>query len=237
MKARTVLLTISFVFLVSGCGPTAVDSSVSAPGAEESATNDIFADSQETLLTSPHQASIASTAIEDANDEPVAPGAIANCQLSLQLPPTIDKKTQGYAKIQIKNLGDDPITLVMPGDGSFSHARTPTIAWSMLSQDSKENHPQAPPTSRGGWCGNINSLKASELFELNPGESRELNEWVRFPVGPPGKYRVVFYYTNVPELKWSGIPIGVHNKDAMRRLRGSNPVAAVSNEVELEILQ
>ncbi len=128
MKASTILRTVSLIFAVSGCDRTSLKSSVSAPGADEAAKNATVADAKGTPLTSRSQASAASTAIEDTRDEAVTLWAAANCQLILQLPSMIKWKTQADASVQIKNLGDDSTTLVMRGDRSFSHSRTPTIA-------------------------------------------------------------------------------------------------------------
>jgi len=43
--------------------------------------------------------------------------------------------------------------------------------------------------------------------------------------------------SNVPNLKWSGIPLGKHDAGAMHRLKRSSPIALVSNEVQLEVTE
>jgi hypothetical protein len=166
------------------------------------------------------------------------PASDSACELLLKLPSKISKKkTHGCAKVEIRNVGKDPVTLVMPGDGSHYRRRTPVVGWSCLPMDSKDQHSQELPPSRGGSCGNINPLKPEEVFVLEPGDFREL-EWIGFPYWLSlGKYRMAFYYSNVPNLKWGGLPLGAHDEDAMRRIKGSTPISLVSNEVYVEITE
>jgi len=105
--------------------------------------------------------------------------------------------------------------------------------------DSQELHPQDPPREVS-VCGNTDRLKADEVFDLAPGAAKELNRWVHqwvpFPESlAPGKYRVVFYYANVPETDWVLFPLGKHDEAAMRRVKASTPISLVSNEVKLEV--
>lgn len=166
----------------------------------------------------------------------VANSSTAKCELRLELP--LKAKALSHAKVRITNVGDTPVTLVMPGDGSDCRWRTPIVAWSFLPVDSKDQHPKEPPRCGGARCGNINPLKADEVFALNPGDRKDLNKWIGFPFAlSPGKYRAVFYYSNVPDLKWSGLPLGNHHEDAMRRIERSTPISLVSNEVQVEIIE
>jgi len=124
----------------------------------------------------------------------------------------------------VVNRGDTKVLLVEPGDGSTEGWRTPTIEWS---------HGVAIP---GGRCGNVNALKPKELFMLEPGESRRLSGWIHSPhFTVPGRFQVSVRYVNNPDHKWSGIPLGMHNAWAMRQVRRSTQVSAVSNTVEIVV--
>lgn len=162
-----------------------------------------------------------------------------DCELVLDIPAKLTKQTSAKGMVAIKNNGPAEVTLVMPGDGSDCRWRTPVIGWSIVSAAEKQEHPQEAPQFRGARCGNINPLTAKEVFTLAPGKAKLLSEWA----GPwfynlePGKYRAVFYYQNVPDLKWSGLPLGDHDAKAMRRIQASTPVKLVSNEVVFEVVE
>lgn len=160
------------------------------------------------------------------------------CELRLELGTKMEIG-KGEAKIQLRNVGNTPMTLVMPGDGSDCGWRTPIIGWSVLPVDSDDDHPPTPPRQGVGRCGNINSLKAEEVFTLRPGQSKTLGPWARLPTYnlKPGKYRVVVYYKNDPKLKWSGLPLGPHDQKAMQRIGESTPVNLVSNEQIIELVE
>lgn len=160
------------------------------------------------------------------------------CELQLTLPARIKIGKRG-TKVILKNGGTIPVTLVMPGDGSLSGRRTPITGWSLLPVDSDDDHPRTPPRFGGPICGNINPLKAEEVFSLNPGESKNLGVWAGLPTRnlKPGKYRVAFYYKNDPKLKWRGIPLGAHDPKAMQRIRESTPVDLKSNEQIIELIE
>lgn len=197
---------------IAGCGDAANDSVVAVANAKD-----------------PSAVAVASSALE------AQPRA---CDLRLEFTETSNTTTRFPAKVRLKNLGKSDLTLVMPGDGSSFQWRTPIVGWSFLPADSKEEHPRQPPRRRDLRCGNINPLKPDDVFTLKPGETKELTQWIAYPYRLlPGKYRVVFYHSNVPELEWSGVPLGKHDADAMRRIRHSTPIALVSNEVLLEIAE
>jgi hypothetical protein len=134
-------------------------------------------------------------------------------------------------KVRIRNRGSGPVVLVMPGDGSEDGRRTPIVKWQVELVGSLYKPPKV------GRCGNINALVPDEVFELKPGESRLLPHWI-----PPvwvtqsGTYRLRLVYQNDPSLKWSGIPLGEHDRKAMLRVRGSTDCVAVSNEVVIEAI-
>jgi hypothetical protein len=137
----------------------------------------------------------------------------------------------------ITNKGKAPVTLVLPGDGSESGWRTPLVGFSSIKIDKeKPKHPATVPLYRGGRCGNVNALKSNEVFSLAPGKSQDLSGWIGSPrFTEPGTYSVVFYYSNDPELKWRGIPLGKHDPDAMKRVEKSHKCLLISNELNLTV--
>src|SRR5919201_6135680 len=66
------------------------------------------------------------------------------------------------------NKGKETVTLVTPGDGSDCGWRTPLVGWSVVkvSADNPRagKHPDKVPLHRGARCGNVNALKADEVF-------------------------------------------------------------------------
>jgi hypothetical protein len=125
-------------------------------------------------------------------------------------------------KVTLVNNGNKEVTLVKPGDGSEIGWRTPIIEWSAVDRHSIR------------MCGNINPLQPGEVFKLLPGERKDLSEWLGFPyVSAPGRYTVALKYTNDPKHVWGGVPLRSHDLDAMRAVRQSTPVTAVSNTIEI----
>lgn len=143
-------------------------------------------------------------------------------------------KTGEYPKIAavITNKGDKAVTLVMPGDGSESGWRTPLVGWSVIQHDARLSHPAAVPLYKGGRCGNMNPLTKEEVFTLQPGASKQLT-WIGGPECAAGqKYRVVFYYSNVPETTWRR---GAGDAEAMKQVKQSFKCLLRSNEIEIEV--
>ena len=178
------------------------------------------------------------TGCEKSQADPRVPAQPAECELRIEVPAKIKQDAHGQIKVRINNVGSVPVKLVMPGDGSAVSWRTPIIKWSLTRLDPPDSNDAPPLGFSGGRCGNINRLDPREVFTLNPGESRELSQWVNLPYGmPPGKYRAVFHYSNVPDMKWQGVSLGKHDKAAMRLVKRSTPISLVSNEVIVEIIE
>jgi len=137
----------------------------------------------------------------------------------------------------IINNGKKEVTLVQPGDGSRCKWRTPVVGWSVIpAQRAGRRHPKEPSLYLGGRCGNINALKPQEVFTLKPGQKAMLNKWIDVPTFPrAGTYRAVFYYFNIPDLRWRGLPLGPHDAEAMKRLKSSTRCSLVSNELLFEV--
>lgn len=126
----------------------------------------------------------------------------------------------------IVNRGKAPVTLVLPGDGSDYGWRTPVLKWRVDGQVIKG----------GPRCGNINALRPGEVFVLRPGERKELGAWIGAPaLLGAGKHRLTLEYANVPGLKWSGVPLGKHDAETMKRVQSSTAVRALSNAVMVEV--
>jgi hypothetical protein len=118
-----------------------------------------------------------------------------------------------------------PVTVVLPGDGSESGWRTPIVRW------------DPPVQTTGPRCGNINRLKPEEVVTLAPGKRLPLKDWLGGPaIGGPGKYKVTLELENVPDLKWTGEPLGVHDPAAMKKVGSSSRFKVLSNVVEVEVV-
>ena len=137
----------------------------------------------------------------------------------------------------ITNLGDKPVTLVQPGDGSNCGWRTPLIGWSVRPAGDMR-HPDKPRMTSQARCGNINTLGPDEVFTIESGATAKFSSWVMRPNIPGrGKHTVVFYYENRPDLQWKGIPLGRHDPAAMRKVKSSTPCKLVSNELIVERIE
>jgi hypothetical protein len=136
-------------------------------------------------------------------------------------------------RAEISNPGADPAVLVLPGDRSDLGGRTPIITWRIrvIRQDREPG-----PEPLRIHCGNINPLRSEEVFVLKQDESRELGQWVSLPAfRVPGVYDVQLKYENRPSLEWSGLPLGPHDADAMRRVRDSTPCVLESNVLTFRV--
>lgn len=160
------------------------------------------------------------------------------------------------------NRGKAAVTLVQPGDGSDCGWRSPIVEWvvggkvpgaldviegAVDRKKGDKDEPAAkkpgltpaclkPNARRGMRCGNINALKAKEVFVLKPGEQVKLNEWIGRPsLVARGKVKVALRYFHIPDLKWKGLPLGQHDAKALAALKAAPAVTLESNEVEIEV--
>jgi len=140
-------------------------------------------------------------------------------------------------EVTVSNESKKPLTLVEPGDGSECKWRTPIIGWSAIAADDRvSKHPKEPPRDSRPRCGNVNSLKLDEVFTLQPGNSRKLAAWVGAPTfAMPGKYRLVFYYSNQPDLPMQGVLLGKHDDGVLEKIKQSHPCHLMSNEVIVDV--
>lgn len=140
------------------------------------------------------------------------------------------------AELTLINLSSTPLVLVEPGDGSEIGWRTPILTWIIEPLDDVARASAARTESRGRGCGNINPLRASEVFTLAPGARHAFGPWVSSPhPRGPGRWRVALRYQNQPSLEWGGLPLGEHDAEAMRRVRASSAVDVTSNSLEIVV--
>ncbi|HET9315135.1 MAG TPA: hypothetical protein VFQ51_06070 [Vicinamibacteria bacterium] len=145
-----------------------------------------------------------------------------DCGLELHIAPDdLDLANErGALTAVLANAGPRALRLVLPGDGSLDGWRTPRIEW------------QFTPTVDQVRlrCGNVNALRAGEVFTLQPGESRVLADWVT-PDVMGEEYRARMVYANEPALAWHGLPLGRHDEAEMIRVGRTDRCRAVSNEI------
>lgn len=145
-------------------------------------------------------------------------------------------------RVALVNRGQTQYTIVLPGDGSLDHMRTPCIGWSVIRRQKQEgllgvSHPQDTPKTERLRCGSINALKQDEVVVLKPGDSCDLGEWIYSWTLQPdttGQFEIVFYYENRPQMEWIGTPLGIHDPEAMVAVRNSTPFKGKSNVVTVE---
>jgi hypothetical protein len=152
------------------------------------------------------------------------------CGLSLRVEPTtlvLRPNETPSVTAHLTNDGERPLSLVFPGDGSYTGLRTPIIEWTFVHGG----------TIRGsGFCGNINALRRGEVFILGPGETRELPAGLRFLALPTtGSFRAAMTYSNDPALPFRGVPLGPHDEAELARLRASARCRITSNPIEIQI--
>jgi hypothetical protein len=166
--------------------------------------------------------------------------------------PKVKDASQTRLEVSIVNCGKKKVPLVQPGDGSDCGWRTPIIEWvidgkvprglgqvdAKKSEDAKQEKVELKPACLNGGlgigrCGNINSLRDKEVFELGSNKEVKFNEWVGVPSLTPGKHKVAVRYFNIPDLKWQGL--GRHDATAMARVKESYKVTLESNTVEIVV--
>ncbi len=105
--------------------------------------------------------------------------------------------TDGYPRysLTLTNTGKKRVRLVLPGDGSAVGWRTPSLTWIGTANGKPAQHAVV------GRCGLTNPIDEKEIFELAPGQSRELNDWLDVPRFVPGTYDVSLRYRNDPTMK------------------------------------
>jgi len=143
---------------------------------------------------------------------------------------SVASKNAAYPQFQLTltNRGETSVTLVQPGDGSECGWRTPHLKWEWAAEVKR-------PTATLARCGNMNSLKAGEVFTLNPGESKVLKDWVHAMPPGPGVYKVKVTFINDPQARFGGVELGSHNVAEMAKVRASTPLSVESNTLDVTV--
>jgi hypothetical protein len=176
----------------------------------------------------------------DFGPAPVQPGPVS---LTISTEQVICRQGDRVkVRALLLNEGKKPVTLVRPGDGSDCGWRTPVVGWSVrrvlpVDAPARVTARLVLPQGRR-LCGNINALKASEVFTLPPGQFKRMDGWIGPPDFPePGTYRIVLLYKNEPGRRWLGIPLGEHDAKAMKQVQASHPCYLASNELLITVLK
>jgi len=132
-------------------------------------------------------------------------------------------------KLTLLNAGPEPVSLVVPGDGSAEDWRTPSLH--RIRNDGQPDVPSADAMR----CGNINPLQPGEVFTLEPGASRVIADWIPpLSISAPGHYSVRLRYQNEPKRAWRGIPLGRYDGPTMRAVTTSTPCEVTSDPLEFD---
>jgi hypothetical protein len=152
-------------------------------------------------------------------------GIVEKTELAIELradTPVIQRNEIPRFTAYLVNRSTQPMTVVLPGDGSSDSLRTPVLRWN-------------PPMLAGRSCGNINRLKADEVISLGSGERAKL-DWLGCPyLATVGTHKIFLEMEHIPDLEWHGVPLGKHDAGAMAKIQNSRGFKAVSNVVEVEV--
>lgn len=137
-----------------------------------------------------------------------------------------------WVEVTLRNNDPDSVTLVLPGDGSDVGWRTPLVNWDVRTSDGR--HVERQKVFR---CGNINPLRAGEVFTLPPGGEKTFRTTVPwyFRYETSRRYKLRLTYENRPRFSWSGMPLGRHDSAAVEAVRNSTRCKLVSNALEVEV--
>ena len=121
------------------------------------------------------------------------------------------------------NEGREPVTVVLPGDGSYAGLRTPIFRWT--------------PARMGSFvCTTISEIQPEEVVTLEPGKSVKVDRWLGQPALDHADRHAVFVeLENVPDLKWGGHPLSEYGAGTMELVRKSQPFKVKSNVVIVEV--
>lgn len=154
-----------------------------------------------------------------------APGETRSGPELVLAPP--DDSGRFTARLSIVNHGPDAVTVVLPGDGSTTASRTPSIEWVVT--DAKGESVRQETLA---YCGNTNSLHSDEIVELRAGDSVRLGRYVGFPrFGEAPPHTVEAHYAHDPDIEWTGVRL---DEDQRLALDAVPPLALKSNSIVVE---
>jgi hypothetical protein len=217
------MATLAFAALAcGGCGKRAfVPDETSAAGSASAASLTVVSPSLDAGDLSPPQAP---TEKEDDEPERPPPSPLATTCAGVSLAiVSVTKDAHGVdAVVELRNDSSAHVPLMLPGDGSVSGRRNPTVTFE-LSPDRVE--PQA-------GCGNMNAMSPREIAFLAP-HSRTKLGWL-YPPTPSqsGEYTLRATYRNDPTSDRLGDNRPGPKTDALvARVRKTLPCTLVSNTV------
>jgi len=157
-------------------------------------------------------------------ERPIAPPTVEearNVAIVLTLDdPTVMVDQVPSVKAALVNEGEEPIMIVLPGDGSSVGLRTPIVRWS---------HARS---STG--CGFMSGPTLDQIVTVQP-QGRVPLRWLHPPrFDEPGTYTVTLEVENKPDMNWQSV--GEHDPQAMQKVRQSHRFRALSNPVELTVV-
>jgi len=136
--------------------------------------------------------------------------------------PTVKVNQMADIKVELVNEGEEPIMIVLPGDGSSVGLRTPIVRWSHVRMST--------------GCSFMAGPTLDQIVTVQP-QGRVPLRWLRPPqFDEPGTYTVTLEVENKPHMRWGGLPLGEHNPQAMEKVRQSHRFRALSNPVELTVV-
>ncbi len=175
------------------------------------------------LLADPPAPSPASSAKDDP-PEPPAPSPLAtSCNgVSLVIATVTEEHHRVNAVIELRNQSTAHVPLMLPGDGSGSGRRNPTVTFEL-----SPNH-----VERQAGCGNMNGLSAQEIAFLAPASRTNLG-WLSPPTpSKPGRYTLRATYRNDPTSDRLGDNMpGPKTDKLIARARKTLACTLVSNTV------
>ena len=160
----------------------------------------------------------------DASDatEPPTPTALsATCNgVSLVITSLTTDQNGVDAVVELRNGSSSHVPLMLPGDGSDSGRRNPTVTF--------ELSPNKPAPTYG--CGNMNALSPREIVFLPP-SSRTRLSWLTAPTpASPGHYTLRATYRNDPTSDRLGDNMpGPKTDRLLARVRKTVPCTLTSN--------
>lgn len=150
---------------------------------------------------------------------------------------TIGQRLPNFRK-SIKNLGRHEMLVVQPNDGCEWHMRTPHIGWAIKKVGDKSPWPsQVPKLANVMRCGNVDPLSDQQLTSLKPLGTVEIlggDSFLGKLLSKPGRYRLVFYYAHVTDVKQFRLAAFGH-RTIVDRVRASEPYQLLSNEVVITV--
>jgi hypothetical protein len=128
--------------------------------------------------------------------------------------------------VELRNASSEHVPLMLPGDGSTSQRRNPTLSYEVTPHD---------VTPLAG-CGNMNSLSPKEIIFLGPGEKTKLG-WSFLTEAPShrGRYALRATYRNDPTSNDLGDNMpGPRTDKLVARVRKTVACTLVSNTVTFD---